>query len=296
MTSIFRTEAGRQEMLAEYEKFLALWPVQCSRHMVRTSQGDTHVIASGDAAAPPLVLLHGSMSNASMWLGDVREFTRRFRVYAVDIIGEAGFSAESRPDLHSEAYALWLDDVLDELGIQHTAMVGISLGAWLALDYAIRRPQRVNTLVVLCPAGVGRQRRDFFFKVLFYMLLGSWGKAKLRELISGSSEAQTGGYAAYMEYLSRLQKHFRPRIVRFTPFSDQKLVSLRMPVLAILGGKDVFFDSFESRQRLESNVTDCTVLFKPEAGHMLVKETVPVMEFLVASGGYEAGVSRTMSG
>jgi len=44
--------------------------------------------------------------------------------------------------LASDAYAGWLDDVLDQLGLERTALVGVSLGGWLAFDYAIRRHYR----------------------------------------------------------------------------------------------------------------------------------------------------------
>jgi pimeloyl-ACP methyl ester carboxylesterase len=77
------------------------------------------------------------------------------------MIGEPGLSAPSRPRLASDAYALWLDDVLHELGVARASLVGVSLGGWLALDYATRRPERVERLALLCPGGVGKQRASF---------------------------------------------------------------------------------------------------------------------------------------
>lgn len=68
-----------------------------------------------------------------MWLGDLAAFAARFRVYAIDMIGEAGLSAPSRPPLDSGAYAQWLDNVLDSLSLDRVSIVGISLGGWLAL-------------------------------------------------------------------------------------------------------------------------------------------------------------------
>jgi hypothetical protein len=47
-----------------------------------------------------------------MWMADVAAWAAHFRVYAIDMIGEPGLSARSRPPLHSEAHALWLDDVM----------------------------------------------------------------------------------------------------------------------------------------------------------------------------------------
>jgi pimeloyl-ACP methyl ester carboxylesterase len=66
----------------------------------------------------------------------------RRRVYAVDIVGEAGNSADNRPPLRTDAYADWLGEVLDALGHDSAAVVGNSLGGWIALKFAVTYPQR----------------------------------------------------------------------------------------------------------------------------------------------------------
>src|SRR5947208_9885252 len=101
--------------------------------VVPTREGHTFVVASGDRHAPPLVLLHGSGANSASWISDVSEWSQRFRVYAVDMIGEPGLSAPARPPFASEAYANWLDDVWKGLGLTAASVAGVSLGGWLAL-------------------------------------------------------------------------------------------------------------------------------------------------------------------
>jgi pimeloyl-ACP methyl ester carboxylesterase len=155
---IYKTEAGEREILRRYEQILANWPVPAEHRRVPTREGDMFVLVCGPVEAPPLLLLHGSGSNAAMWMGDVPTWAKHFRVHVVDMIGEPGLYAPSRPPLDSTAYALWLDDVLDHLGLEHVAITGASLGGWLALDYATRRPDRVERLALLCPGGVGRQK------------------------------------------------------------------------------------------------------------------------------------------
>jgi pimeloyl-ACP methyl ester carboxylesterase len=74
------------------------------------------------------VLFHGSGTNSGAWIRDVAEWARRYRVYAVDMIGEPGFSAASRPSLRSDDYIAWLDDVWRQLGLTRASVVGVSLG------------------------------------------------------------------------------------------------------------------------------------------------------------------------
>lgn len=155
MRSVFKSAEGERVVRERYLEILKRWPVPNEHLRLPTREGETFVIASGAPDAPPLVLLHGSMANSAMWMGDIAAWAARFRVYAVDVIGDAGLSAPSRPRLDSDAHALWLDDVLDGLSLTTASMVGVSLGGWLVLDYATRRPERVQSLAVLCPGGAG---------------------------------------------------------------------------------------------------------------------------------------------
>ena len=49
-----------------------------------------------------------------------------YRVYAFDIIGEAGNSEEYRPDIDSDAFVIWMKDVLNVLSIERTVLIGNS--------------------------------------------------------------------------------------------------------------------------------------------------------------------------
>jgi hypothetical protein len=126
MSTIYKTEAGGREVRRRYREALAAWPVPAEHLRVPTREGETFVVVSGPRDAPPVVLLHGSGSNSQIWTGDVAAWSRHSRVHAVDLVGEPGLSAPSRPPLDGGALALWLEDVLDGLGLDETALVGTS--------------------------------------------------------------------------------------------------------------------------------------------------------------------------
>ena len=178
MTPIYKTAEGERLVRERYLTFLKYWPVPNQQIRIATSQGETFVVACGNVEAPPLLLLHGSAGNSVMWIGDVAAFAAHFRVYAIDMIGEAGLSAPSRPPLDSDAYAQWLDEVLNSLSVDRVSIVGISLGGWLALDYAIRRRDRVASLAVLCPGGVGRQKLGILFVAIAFGMCGGLYRAE----------------------------------------------------------------------------------------------------------------------
>src|ERR1700722_2975008 len=287
MNSIYKSVEGERAVRERYLEILKHWPVPNQQLRVPTRKGETFIVACGDAHAPPLLLLHGGMTNSAMWMGDVAAWAEHFRVYAVDVIGEAGLRAPSRPPLASDAYTLWLDDVMQALSltrVSRVSMVGVSLGGWLVLDYATRRPERVECLVVLCPGGVGRQKLSIVFKTIPLRMLGAWGNRKAAELVLGRAPGNPSPALLYfMKFVALIHKNFRPRMVRLPVFSDQALQRLTMPVMAIVGAKDVLIDSAETKQRLERNVPHAEIRYMPDLGHFISSQTAPILDFLSKS-------------
>ena len=281
MTTIWKTAAGAEAVRARYREFLSLCPVPSEQLSVPTSQGETFVVACGPKGAPAVLLLHGSASNSASWLGDIPHLAQHLRVYAVDMIGEPGLSAESRPPLASGAYAGWLSEVMAGLGVERAALVGLSLGGWLALHYATTHPDKVTALVLLCPGGVGKHRNILLW-ALPLMLLGPWGRKALQAKILGpmppgapSPEAQ-----AFGEFMQLIFANFRPRMETLPPFDDTALGRLTMPVLTILGAKDAMIDSAGTRDRLQRHAARAEVVWLPEAGHMLVGHGAAIAGYL----------------
>jgi pimeloyl-ACP methyl ester carboxylesterase len=283
MSAIYGSRDGACAVEEQYRALLRAWPVPSEQLRVPTCQGETFVVACGPREAPPVVLLHGSGTNAAMWMGDVASWARHLRLYAVDMIGEPGLSAPSRPDLASDAYARWLDDVLAGLSVTRTSIVGISLGGWLALDYAIRRPERVERLALLCPGGVGRQKWGVLVAVAFLLPFGRWGLRKALRLVLGTSleaAAETPEARAFVDHMMLIQRHFRPRRDKLPVFDDHALARLSMPMLVIVGGRDALLDSHDTRRRLNRSAPHATVRLLPGTGHFLPLQTGPILDFL----------------
>lgn len=278
--SIYKSAAGERAIRERYQQYLDRWPVPNQQLRIPTREGETFVVACGPAGAPPLVLLHGASSNAAMWLPDIPLWFGHFRVYAVDVIGDPGFSAPSRPTLASDAHALWLGDVLAGLGLERASFLGVSNGGWLALDYAVRHPDRLEQLVVLCPAGICRTR-NILIKAAPLLLLGPWGARRVREMIIGRLPAGAPPeHRRFAEFVRLIFQHVCQRTERHPLFTGDQLRRLTMPVLAILGGKDAIVDSPAVRRRLERVLPHAEVRYLPEARHYIPGQTQAILEFL----------------
>jgi pimeloyl-ACP methyl ester carboxylesterase len=289
MGAIYKSDEGERLVKERYQAVLNQWPVPNDKRRVETREGETFVIACGPKNAPPVVLLHGSAFNSATWMGDVAAWSEHFRLYAVDVIGHPGFSAPSRPPYGTDAHALWLDDLLNGLGIERAAFVGLSLGGWLAIDYASRRPERVTSLVLLAPGGVGHELTSMakiVFVILPLMMLGKWGRAKAKHMILGPMPATDSlGAKALNDFVSLINRNFRQRLDKVARFSDETLRRLTMPVLLIVGALDPMLNSEETKARLEQHVPRLETITLPDVGHTVVGQTLPILDFLRRSLG-----------
>jgi pimeloyl-ACP methyl ester carboxylesterase len=275
MSAIWKSAEGEAAVKAAYGRFREAWPVPREELRLATRLGETFVVASGERDAPALVLLHGAGSNSFMWMGDVATWAKRFRVLAVDLPGEPGESAPVRPARVGDTYAAWLDEVLAGLGVTRASFVGISLGGWHALDYAIRRPERVERLVLLAPGGLGAVRLSFLLRAALLPFVGEAGRKRILGSV-GAGEAPV----AVAQYLQLLFTHFIPRRDPLPRFAPGALRGLKAKILMILGAKDTLLPSEGSRRRLAAACPSAKIVMLPEAGHFLGGLTQPIFEFL----------------
>lgn len=97
-------------------------------------------------SGPPLIMIHGAAASSKSLAAAIAALAAHFRVLAMDLRG-MGQSAR----VTSLPPSAWSDDLgalIDHLGLAKTAIYGTSLGARIALRYAIDAPQRVSALIL----------------------------------------------------------------------------------------------------------------------------------------------------
>lgn len=239
------------------------------------------MLSAGDPAKPPVMLLPGSMASSAMWLPTMDVLSSDHHVLAVDIIGDAGYSAPSRPWITSDAHARWLDDVLDRLWLKSATFVGASFGGLLALDYAVRRHARVERLALLAPGGLVHVRFGAVLRAAPLMLLGPWGHRKALNVDMGfSADDARAENNDFLKFFSLVQSGFVARMQMLPRLSDTALKTLTMPILAVLGGKDSLFDSQAARKRLVTCVPHAEIIYLSDEGHALHDMTPEIKTFL----------------
>jgi pimeloyl-ACP methyl ester carboxylesterase len=106
----------------------------------------------------PVVFLHGLGHAASAWDEILPHLARRFRVFAVDMLG-CGRSDKPRVDYSLTALATYTRLFMDAVGIRRAHLVGHSLGGGIAMQTSWQYPERVNRLALVATGGLGRDLR-----------------------------------------------------------------------------------------------------------------------------------------
>jgi len=105
---------------------------------------------SGEA----LLLIHGMAGSSATWRAVLPQLSKKYRVVAPDLLGH-GESAKPRGDYSLGAFAVWLRDLLDELGIARATVVGQSLGGGVAMQFIYQHRDYCERLVLISSGGLG---------------------------------------------------------------------------------------------------------------------------------------------
>lgn len=155
----------------------------CSVHTDAFGTVETPVKVAGEG--PPLLLVHGLMTSNYSWRYVMERFGRDFRVYAPDLPGAGRATMTPEADFDPRHLADWIEAFIDQRDIRGCAVVGNSLGGYLAMWLALRQPDAIGRLVNLHSPGIPTLRLRALHAALSlpgsHRLLRWWvGRAPIR--------------------------------------------------------------------------------------------------------------------
>jgi 3-oxoadipate enol-lactonase len=117
---------------------------------VRTPDLNLHY-ETGGKGKDVLLLLHGNFASWRWWLPVLKNTPSGYRAYAPDLRG-CGDSDRPEDGYTIAQHAEDLDQLVRALGLPRLHLVGHSLGGCVALEYALKMPDRIKTLTLVAPA------------------------------------------------------------------------------------------------------------------------------------------------
>jgi pimeloyl-ACP methyl ester carboxylesterase len=274
-TSAFKSSEGEAAYRATYDATLELWPVPYEEIEIPTRFGMTHVAICGPENAPPLVLLHGMLATLTMWSPNVADYSKDYRVYAVDVIGQPSKSIPDpdQPIRETADFVAWLNETLDGLNLDRISLVGMSYGGWIAIGFAMAAPERVRKLVLLSPAASFQPfARQFTLRMIPMVMFPTRLTVNSMFGWMGVKDAAADPVARNVLDLAYLGlKHFRfsPESSRTLPgaLSDDALRGLQVPVLLLIGEQEVIYDPAKAMTRARKLIPDFRGELVPACNH-----------------------------
>ncbi len=179
-------------------------------------------------------------------------------------------------------YVMWLEDVLGGLGLERPHLVGTGLGAWIAAEYAVRRPEGVRTLTLVNAFGLrveGHPTARFFYAAAPNPLEG---RREVRELLFSDPDSPVAQSALpdYPEDKANERffnsMHAAARIGWQPPtFYDLRLRDqlgrIQAPTHVVWGSRNALVDVAHG-EAYHTGIKDSTLTVIEGAGHAIVLE------------------------
>lgn len=236
---------------------------------------------AGPQDAPVLLLGPALGTSIAVWEPQTAELARRFRVVRFDLPGQGGAAAEPLSSI--EELAGRVLDLADSLGAERFHYAGISLGGAIGAWLAVSRPERVESLAMLCSAarfGEPESWRERAALVraggtaqLVEAALGRWftdpGSPVARRMGADLAAADPGAYANYCDALAAYDLR-------------ADLPRISAPTLILAGREDPATPPAVARE-LADAIPGATLVEIPQAAHLAgLERPEPVLAALRA--------------
>ena len=283
--TIYRSAAAEAQIRTLYWEILDRWPVDHAEFDVETDYGSVHVLSSGPADGPTVLLLHASSMASTSWLPNVEALAAAgYRVHAIDYIGEAGQSRLedpwSFPKTGTEIGSLYAD-IARKLGIETAAVVGASAGGHTALRFALEAPEIVNRLALLGPMGVSPLGLRTLAELMLVSVRPTDARvARVCDWSIGTAPAVAGTFGEWFRAVLR-SVATPPRVGRPVALKRDEMARIAAPVLLVLGTCDNLVGDHRRAARRASAFTDVTVEVLDSAHLIGVERADEVNDMLI---------------
>jgi pimeloyl-ACP methyl ester carboxylesterase len=214
-----------------------------------------------------LVFIHGSGGNSSAWAFQYANLHKYYNIAAIDLPGHGKSSGRGEQDIFE--YVLCFKEILDVLKVERPILIGHSLGAAIALGFAVKYPQDLSGVAAV---GGGltmpvtpdildgfRQAPEFVLDLMCKFSLAKANRPVLQDALRKSlGEASVDVVAGDMLACSKYDL-------------TGELPNITVPVLSICGAEDKMTPPSFSEQ-IAAGIDGATLVIVEGAGHMVMME------------------------
>lgn len=241
MSTFFKSEAGRAAVLSLYDQKLQDLGIDYQAQTVRTQFGETHLLVTGPADGPPLMIVHGSNGCAPIALETYPNLAKKYRVYAVDVLAQPNKSDGARLSMADLSYGQWMNELLIQLGLESVTLTGFSFGGLIILKTLAFDESRIKAAYLAAPAYiVNGNPLKLLWKV--FIPMKRYQRTKNGKHVSRFlKELFTDEDPFALEFLSQVFLHFEMDFTPVPVISKTEAGRIRTPVILFAAKQDLMF-------------------------------------------------------
>lgn len=245
-----------------------------------------------DTSKKSLVFIHGSGGDHTGWLNQYAQLKEKYNVAMIDLPGHG--RSEGKGESHVKDYCVWVNKLLDTLALNEPILVGHSLGAAIALQFAVDYPEKIAGIVCL---GGGIKMPVNPFMLEFLKTNPAEMPAEIIDLMCKFSLAK--------ENRAKLSDPLRRSIAQSKVdilYGDlvacnnldltEEICKINVPAFIICGAEDKMTPPDFSRQ-LAANINGARLAIVDGAGHMVMLERPD--EFNMSLDKFAASISASVN-
>ncbi len=259
-----------------------------------------HIRDEGPRNDPdPVILLHGTSASLHTWNGWTEQLAQHRRVIRVDLPGFGLTGPHPQQDYRITAYADFVIELADQLGIHSFVLAGNSLGGRIAWTTAAIAPEQVTKLILVDPSGgyplppesvplaFRVAQLPGFSKLMDYVLPRFMVRASLENVYANPELVTEELVDLYYDMARREgnRQALRQRFQQEANGDEQAIIrSLQQPTLILWGAQDRLIP-LANGYKYEQDITNSALVVFPDLGHIPQEEDPqqslqPVLSFL----------------
>jgi 3-oxoadipate enol-lactonase len=238
-------------------------------------------------SGPTVLFIHAGVADHRMWDNQFKLFSEDHQVIRYDTRGYGKSNTETTEFSNRQD----IIDLFDHLGVDKAAVIGVSRGGQIAIDFTIEHPERVSALVPVAsglggyqyqPDGSEQARREYD---LFTHIDELWEKKAFDELaelevhVWADGPVQPHGRAPdhIRDYVHQVVQENYTRedgevtVITLAPPAASRLGEIHVPTLILVGEYDTL-GTLSTANKLERDIPGARKVIFPNTAHMLPME------------------------
>ncbi|MEG0238830.1 alpha/beta fold hydrolase [Anaerorhabdus sp.] len=285
MKTIYKTTGSKNAALELYNAQLTKLGYPYKDIFVNTSFGETHLIETGNLSGKPLLVFHGGNSTTSYNLLACQFLLSDFRIYAVDIIGLPGKSAEICLSPNGYSYGKWANEVVSRLGFEKIRCFGGSFGGGVLAKFMCVAPNKIEKSVLVVPSGINNAFPIGSIKMTIPLLkyLCTKNDIYIKQTALFMSITEDVLDTDTLDTVKNSFDHVKTKAGMPSNVSAKLMRQCHAPTLVMASEKDCLFPAKKVLKRAKTIIPNAVTYELKNRGHMHLlteEEKTMIIEFL----------------